>query len=165
MWNMIVSADRNWGIGLKNRLLVQIPQDMQRFREMTMGQIIVMGRKTLESLPSGQILKGRTNVILSASPSYSVQHGIVFSNLEELTAWLKEQDKKVYVIGGEEIYRQLLPYCGRAFITRIDYAYNADAHFPNLDQEADWELVSESEEQTYFDLLYTFQVYERKGQE
>lgn len=163
MWKMIASADKNWGIGEKNALLVQIPRDMQRFREKTMGQIVVMGRKTLESLPNGLPLAGRVNVILSSRPSYSVKNAVVVHSIEELMTFLREQEEEVYVIGGESIYKQLLPYCDTVLLTKINHTYSCDAYFPNMDEQEEWELVSESEEHTYFDLEYTFTIYERRG--
>ena len=162
MWKLIASADRNWGIGNGNRLLVQIPSDMKRFREMTVGQIVVMGRKTLESLPGGCVLEGRKNVVLTANPSYQVKNGLVFHEAEEMVQYLKQQEEEVYVFGGASLYRQLLSLCDTAYVTRIDHAYVCDAYFPDLDRDADWELVSESEEYTYFDLEYRFLVYQRK---
>ena len=126
--NIIVAADKNWGIGRNNELLVSIPADMKMFREETTGKVVVMGRKTLESFPNGLPLKKTTNI----------------------------------VIIGNSIYRQMLPYCDVAHVTKIDFAYEADAYFPDLDEDPDWEVTAESEEQTYFDLEYTFVKYERK---
>lgn len=163
MWKLIASADKNWGIGTGNRLLVQIPSDMKRFREMTTGNVVVMGRKTLESLPGGLALQGRTNVVLTKNPDYKVKNAVVLHDVDSLVKFLEEQEADVYVIGGESIYRQLLEFCDTAYITRIDHAYAADAYFPDLDKEEDWVKVSESEEQTYFDLEYTYIIYRRKG--
>lgn len=163
MWKIIASADKNWGIGKDNRLLVQIPGDMKRFREMTMGHIIVMGRKTLESFPGGMPLQGRMNVVLTKNPDYCVKNAVIMHDMGSLVDFLQKQEAEVFVIGGESIYRQLLKYCDMAYITRIDHTYSADAYLPELDREEEWEKVSESEEQTYFDLEYTYVVYRRKG--
>lgn len=162
MWNLIASADKNWGIGQKNQLLVRIPSDMNRFREMTTGNIVVMGRKTLESLPGGMALQGRTNVVLTKNRDFQAKNVVVFHDVESLQEFLKEQNAKVYIIGGESIYRQLLEYCDTAYITKIDHAYAADAYLPDLDADENWEVVSESDEHTYFDLEYTYVVYRRK---
>lgn len=162
MWKLIASADKNWGIGKDNRLLVQIPSDMKRFREMTTGNIIVMGRKTLESLPGGLALQGRTNVVLTKDHKFQAKNVIIKHDVESLVEFLEQQEADVYVIGGESIYRQLLEYCDTAYITRIDHAYVADAYLPDLDKDEQWEMVSESDEHTYFDLEYTFVVYQRK---
>lgn len=162
MWKLIASADKNWGIGKNNRLLVQIPSDMKRFREMTMGCIVVMGRRTLESLPGGLALQDRINVVLTKNLSFQAKNVVIKHDMESLVEYLEAQEADVYVIGGESIYRQLLEYCDTAYITRIDHVYAADAYLPDLDMDEQWEKVSESDEQTYFDLEYTYVVYERK---
>lgn len=160
--NMIVAVDNNWAIGNKNELLVSIPADMKFFRQETMGKVVVMGRKTLESFPNGMPLVGRTNIVLSRNKDYRVKGAIVVSSLEELFKELqKYQEDQVYVIGGESVYRQLLPYCRVVHATRIDMEYEADAYFPNLEQDPEWTVTADSEEQTYFDIAYEFVRYER----
>jgi len=160
---LIVAVDRNWAIGNKNRLLVSIPADMKFFRLETTGKVVVMGRKTLESFPGGQPLKNRINIVLTSQPDYRVKDAIVVHNEEELKRELAKYPKEViYVIGGESVYRQLLPLCSTAYVTKIERSYEADTWFPNLDELEDWELTGESEEQTYFDLEYFFLKYERK---
>ena len=160
--NLIVAVDKNWAIGLHNKLLVSIPADMKFFRETTMGKVVVMGRKTLESFPGGQPLKRRTNIVLTSDKNYKVKDAVVVNSVEALLEELRQyNDEDIYVIGGESIYRQLLPYCKVAHITKIDHAYEADTYFPNLDEMPEWKVTAESEEQTYFDLEYTFVKYER----
>ena len=163
--NLIVAVDKNWAIGLGNKLLVSIPEDMKYFREHTVGKVIVMGRKTLESFPSGQPLKKRTNIVLTRDKKYKAPEGVVLvHDMDELDRELEKYDTDdVYVIGGESIYRQLLDKCDTAHITRINYEYVADAHFPNLDESVEWEITASSEEHTYFDLEYVFLKYERKA--
>ena len=108
----ILSADRKWGLGYQGRLLVSIPSDLRFFRETTMGHVVVMGRKTLATLPAGQPLKGRTNIILSRDPEWTVRGATVVHSIKELMEVLKPyEDDDIYVAGGGEIYRQLLPYC------------------------------------------------------
>lgn len=160
---MIVAADKNWGIGLGNALLVRIPSDMKFFRSETMEKVIIMGRKTLESFPQGQPLAGRVNIVMTRDASYSVKGAVVVHSLEEALEESKKYGKEVYCIGGESIYRQFLPYCDEALVTRIDHSYEADRYFPDLDVLPEWELVQESEEQTYFDLAYTFTKYQRRA--
>lgn len=161
--NMIVAADKNWAIGKDGRLLVNIPADRQLFVRETTGKTVVMGRKTLESLPGGQPLAKRTNLVLSKNPDYQVKGALVCHSLEEALEELKDTDPRdIYIIGGESIYRQFLPYCTTAHVTWIDYSYDADTFFVDLDQDPEWELAEESEEQTYFDLCYCFRRYERK---
>lgn len=161
--NIIVAADSNWGIGNHNSLLVQIPRDQKMFREMTTGKVVVMGRKTLESLPQKQPLKNRTNIILTTDHTYKVKDAILVHSIDELLEELKKyKDEDIYIAGGESIYRQMLPYCNVAHVTKIDYAYQADTYFPNLDEMPEWRITADSEEQTYFDLEYVFLKYERK---
>ena len=160
--NAIVAADKNWAIGCKNKLLVSIPADMKFFRETTTGKVVVMGRKTLESFPNGLPLKNRTNIVLTHDHTYKVPGAVVVHDMDELHEELKKYDSEdIYVIGGETIYRQLLDECDVAHITKIDYAYDADAYFPNLDERPEWKITADSEEQTYFDLEYYFYRYER----
>lgn len=159
---MIVAADKNWGIGKDNSLLVSIPADMKMFRQETSGKVVVMGRKTLESFPGGLPLKNRTNIVLTQNPDYHVKGAVIVHSVEELLEELKKYpEEQVYCIGGDSVYRLLLPYCTTAFVTKVDFAYEADRFFPNLDEREDWELAYEGEEQTYFDLEYRFTRYER----
>ena len=155
--NIIVAADKNWGIGRNNELLVSIPADMKMFRQETTGKVVVMGRKTLESFPNGLPLKNRTNIVITGNKDYQVKGAVVVHSIEEA---LKEVEKypaqDVYCIG-------FICKIDVAHVTKIDFAYEADAHFPNLDEDSDWEVTAESEEQTYFDLEYTFMKYERKN--
>lgn len=161
--NLIVAVDSNWAIGNKDRLLVSIPNDHKHFREETTGKVVVLGRKTLQTFPQGQPLKNRTNIILSRDRNYKVKDAVVVYSVEELLEELRQYDTEdVYIIGGESIYRQLLPYCDVAHVTKIDHAYEADTYFPDLDRDEKWEITAESEEQTYFDLAYTFVRYQRK---
>lgn len=161
--NIIVAADSNWAIGSNNELLIRIPNDMKHFREETTGKVVVLGRKTLETFPQGMPLKNRTNIILSRDKSYQVKDAIVVHSVEELLEELqKYAEEDIYIIGGESVYRQLLPYCNVAHVTRIDHAYQADTYFPNLDEDEDWEITADSDEQTYFDIAYQFVKYERK---
>ena len=160
----IVNADKNWGIGFQNRLLVHIPSDMRFFREKTTGNVVVMGRKTLESLPGGRPLADRDNIVVSRDPALKVKGAAVVHSVEELQQQLADMDTdRVYVIGGAEMYRLLLPYCDTVYVTSVDYAYQADAYFPDLDAMPEWELVEESEEQTCHDMEFTFRTYKRTG--
>ncbi len=159
----ILSADRNWGIGYKNRLLVSIPSDMKFFRQTTTGKVVVMGRRTLESFPNGMPLKNRTNIVLTGNQNYQAKGAVVVHSQQELMEELKKYSTDdVYVIGGESIYRMMLPYCDEVFVTRIDHAFQADTYFPNLDEMDDWVKTEESEEQTCFDLEFCFTKYERR---
>ena len=159
----ILSADKNWGIGYQNRLLARIPSDMKFFRETTTGNVVVMGRKTLESFPNGMPLKNRTNIVLTGNPEYDVKDAVIVHSQEELLEELKKYDTDhVYIIGGESVYRMMLPYCDTVYVTKIDRAFQADTFFPDLDEMDEWVMTEESEEQTCFDLEFCFTKYERR---
>lgn len=161
--NLIVAVDRNWSIGNQGQLLVSIPEDQRLFREETLGKVIVMGRKTLESLPGGQPLYGRVNIVLTENEDYRVRGAVICHSLRQALRELEAyQSEDIFIIGGQSIYEQFLPYCDKAHVTYIDYEYSADTHFPNLEQDEGWSMTAESEEQTYFDLCYTFRQYERR---
>ena len=122
--NLIAAVDKNWAIGCKNKLLVSIPADMKFFRETTIGKVVVMGRKTLESFPNGMPLKKRTNIVLTHDKTYKVPDAILVHSMEELHEELKKYPSEdIYVIGGETIYKQLLDECDVAHITKIDYEF------------------------------------------
>ncbi len=157
--NIIVAADKKNGIGYQGKLLVTIPFDQQLFRKETIGKVVVMGRKTLESLPGGRVLEGRTNIVLTHKESYQCKGAIIVHSVDEALEELKKyRSEDVYVIGGESIYREFLPYC--IHLTRIDYVYEADTFFPEISKD-EWALTDVSDEQTYFDLVYDFRCYER----
>ena len=161
--NIIVAADNNWAIGNRGELLIRIPNDHKYFREETTGKVVVLGRKTLETFPQGMPLKDRTNIILSKNRALRVKDALVVHSVEELLKELsKYREEDIYIIGGESIYRQMLPYCNVAHVTKIDHEYEADTYFPNLDEAEEWEITADSDEQTYFDIAYRFLRYERK---
>ncbi|MCM1158445.1 MAG: dihydrofolate reductase [Bacteroidales bacterium] len=160
---LIVAVDRNWAIGNGNKLLVRIPEDQKFFRETTMGNVVVLGRKTLAEFPNGLPLKGRKNIILSSDKEYLVKDAVVVHSKEELFEELKQYNRnEIFVIGGESIYAMLYEYCDTAHVTKIDYSYQADKYFPNLDEKENWEMTGESDEHTYFDLEYYFYRYENR---
>lgn len=159
--HLIVAVDKNWAIGKNNKLMWSIPADMKYFRETTKGNTVIMGRKTLESFPQGQPLKNRVNIVITHNKDYKVKDAVVVHSIEEAIEEAKKYEGTPYVIGGESIYRAMLPYCDTALITKIDHAFDADTYFPNLDEDEEWEMTKISEEQTCFDLEYYFTVYER----
>ncbi len=142
-WILIASADQNWGIGFQNRLLARIPEDMKQVSAKTKGKVIVMGRKTLESFPGGKPLTDRTNIVLTENRSYTVENAQVVHNIAELMDHLKEYQDEIYVFGGESIYRQLLPLCAKAYITRFHAAFQADSFLPDFNALEGWKMVDE----------------------
>ena len=144
--NLIVNVDSNWAIGYRGKLLVSIPEDMKFFRSETTGKVVVLGRKTLDTFPGGQPLKNRTNIILTRNPNYQVKGAIICHSVEEVLEELKKYNSEdVYIIGGDSIYKEFLPYCDVAHVTRTDHVYDADAWFPNLEEDPAWVLTGESE--------------------
>ena len=122
-----------------------------------------MGRKTLESFPNGLPLKNRTNIVLTGNQDYDVKDAVIVHSQDELMEELRKYAADdIYVIGGESIYRMLLPECDTVLVTKIDRAFQADTYFPNLDEMDEWEMTEEGEEQTCFDLEFRFTKYERK---
>lgn len=156
----LVTADSNWAIGKAGGLLVSIPSDRKMMHNETAGKVIVMGRNSLKNYPNSLPLAGRTNVILSHNSEFSVRGGIVAHDDDELAEILSQYDSDdIYFVGGESVYEKYLPYCDTVIVTKIDQIYDADAYFPNLDCDENWQLVAESDEQTYFSVEYTFREY------
>ncbi|MGI6752093.1 MAG: dihydrofolate reductase [Anaerovoracaceae bacterium] len=157
----IVAVDRNWGIGRDGRLLVHLPGDLKYFKEKTKGKVVVMGRATLESLPGGKPLKDRVNIVLSRNEKYDADCSICHSR-EDLFEIIKRYDEEdVYIIGGEDVYRQFLPYCDVVYVTKIAENFPADNYFENLEKHPQWMQVWESEQQEEKGIKYVFTEYRR----
>ncbi len=138
----IVHADKEWGIGKGNDMMFSLPKDMKFFRETTLGHTVVMGGKTLRSFPNQKPLKNRTNIVLSRGQV--CDECIFVRSYEELKKELSSRkDEKIFIIGGGEIYRELLPYCDEALVTKVDAVGGAEAFFPNLDEHPDFICVDE----------------------
>ena len=160
--NCIVAVDKNWAIGNKNELLISIPSDQKYFRQLTTGNVVILGRKTLAGFPGGRPLKNRVNIMLTKSEDVSVEGATVVNSVEAAIEEAKKYpEAEIFVIGGESVYRQFLPYCDKAYVTFIDREFAADTYFPNLEEDEEWEMTEESDEMTYFDSPFTFRVYER----
>lgn len=157
--NLIVAVDENWAIGKGGDQLVYIPEDLKRFQTLTLGHAVILGRKTLATFPGGRPLKGRENLILSATPGYRVEGAEVYPNLEELLAHAPED---AFVIGGESVYRALLDRCDTAYVTKIHQAFlEADRFFPNLDDMPQWQVEEHSPEMEYQGLRFEYVTYRR----
>lgn len=162
----IVAVDEHWGIGRDGRLLIRIPADQKNFKEETTGGVVILGRKTLQTFPGGAPLKERTNVILTRNPEFTVRDpaAVIVHDEAELDAALAGyEEERIWVIGGESIYRLLLPRCTEAVVSRIERTYQADAFFPDLSADPDWEMVFEGEEQVYFDTTWHLERWMRKS--
>ena len=158
----IVAVDKNWGIGKDRKLLVHLPKDLMYFKAKTLGKVVVMGRETFESLPGKKPLSDRINMVLSRNPDFNADCTICKS----MGALFKELEgydmDEVFIIGGEKVYKQFLPYCNSYLVTKIDAAFEADKHFENLDIRDDLELCFESEIQMESGIKYKFTEYRRK---
>lgn len=156
----IVNVTENWGIGLGNRLLVTISGDMRRFRALTEGKTVILGRKTLETFPNGRPLKNRRNIIMSTDLRFSADGAEVVHSVEELRTRIRTLPAdSLCVIGGESVYRALLPYCARVLLTRTLSSPPADRFFPNLEELPSWELSECSETLEENGVRYRFEDY------
>ena len=140
--NLIVAVDENWAIGKGGDQLVYISADLKRFKALTTGHPVILGRKTLATFPGGRPLKNRRNLILSATPGYTVEGAEIYADPDSLLAAAPEDS---FVIGGESVYRVLLDKCDTAYVTKIHAAFPADRWFPDLDAHPDWTIAEESE--------------------
>ena len=156
---LIVAADRNWGIGRDGDQLVYLKEDLKRFKALTLGKVVILGRKTLATFPGGRPLPGRRNFILSRDPNFAPPGAEVFHSLEALLA---AAPPGAAVIGGESVYRALLPWCRRAYVTRIQAEFSAGAWCPDLDADPAWTVTEESAPLEQDGLIYHYVTYERR---
>ena len=158
----IVHADKNWGIGKGNDMMFSLPKDMKFFRETTMGHTVVMGGKTLRSFPNQKPLKNRVNIVLSRGQV--CDECVLVHTFEELKNELKtRQNEEIFIIGGGEIYKELLPYCHKALVTKVDAVGGAEVFFPNLDEHPDFICVNEGEPIDDNGYTIRFTTYENKN--
>lgn len=157
--NVIVAVDQNWAIGKDGDQLVYLSEDLKRFKALTTGHPVILGRKTLATFPGERPLKGRRNLILSRSAGFAPEGAEVFSDVEALRAAAPEDS---FVIGGASVYRQLLPWCDTAYVTKIDRAFPADCYFPDLEQDPAWERTEESAPLEQDGIVYRYLTYRRK---
>ena len=162
--NLIVAVDNNWGIGLGGTQTVVIPEDRRHFRELTDGATVVVGRRTLLDFPGGNPLPGRHNIVLSRNTELEIDGAIVASSPEDLFKLVEElPPNKVFVIGGDSIFKILLPYCTYAYVTKIDASPEADVFFPNLDELEGWMLDQTGETKEYNGIRYAFVRYKNEN--
>ena len=154
----IVAVSRSWGIGKDGQLLFHISADLQRFKALTTGHTVVMGRKTLQSLPGGRGLPNRRSLVLTRQERFTPERAETVHSLAELLALAGDE---AFVIGGQEVYEQLLPYCTRAYVTKVFADVPADAFFPNLDEDPLWRAVSTGEMQEGNGLIFQYVEYQR----
>ncbi len=146
----IFNCDCRWGIGKKNGLLFRLPKDMAFFKKTTEGHVVAMGENTLLSFPHSAPLKNRTNLVLAQNPSHEYLGTITVHSFDDFLSEIKKQlqNGDVFVTGGASIYRQMLPYCDEALITKVEEDGGAEVFVENLDESPDWELSFASEKET-----------------
>ncbi len=175
-FNAIVAVDEDWGIGKNGSLLTHIPADMAYFKQMTTGNIVIMGRKTFESLPGQKALPDRANIVITRDETFTAEDVTVAHSIKDALkiclnmCWGVVTKKAngvpgpidVFVIGGGEIYKQLLDICETVYVTRIRKTYDADTFFPNLEKDTEhWRLVTEEPVQIYNGTEFSFCTFKR----
>lgn len=163
--NIILAADRNWAIGKDNDLLIHLPGDLKYFKKMTTGKTVIMGRKTLESLPGGKPLPNRRNIILTRADDFQVSGAEVLNSIEDVLYLIKSGDLKsdeAFVTGGADIYKQMMPHCDKFYITKIDAELPADRYFVDLDQVDGLEITWSGPIEEYKGTKYQYVLYERR---
>lgn len=159
MISAIVAVDENWGIGFNGELLEKIPEDMKHFKELTTNNIVVMGRKTWDSLPI-KPLPNRLNMVISRSPKEVLGDLSIRIDLNEakIRLAMADSNESWFIIGGGQIYKELLPFCDRVYVTKIFKSHeNVDTYFPNLDEPEmwnEWKPTNMSETKVYNDIMY-----------
>lgn len=154
----IVAVSQSWGIGKGGDLLFRLPSDLRRFKAMTTGHTVIMGRKTLDSLPGGKGLPHRRNLVLSRQSDFAPDRAEVIHSVEDI---LKTAEDDAFVIGGQQVYEQLLPYCARVYVTKVLADPEADAFFPDLDKLPEWRVASTGEMLTENGLSFQYVEYIR----
>ena len=158
---LIAAVDRDWAIGRGEELLFSIPEDLARFKSLTWGKAIVYGRKTMITFPGGKPLPGRKNYVLTHQPEQIPAPARGVASVEELLEAVR-QEPTLFVAGGEQVYRQLLPFCDGAWITQIDAQGGGDRFLSNLDRMPEWQLAEVSEWKRWQDLRFRFCRYLKK---
>lgn len=158
--NAIVNVDSDWGIGKNGDLLFPIPEDLQYFKKMTTGKVVVLGRQTLLSFPGGKPLPNRTNIVLTTNTN-AVIEGVTlchnFTQLDELLQQYPPND--VLLIGGDFLYSQLIDCCHFSYVTKVASNGNGTHFFPNLDKKPNWTLLEETKPHLYKELSFTYCTY------
>lgn len=164
--NLIVAVDNKWGIGRDGRLLAHVPGDMKFFREMTTGKVVVMGRKTLESMPGRKGLPNRVNYVLTRKRDYEADGCIIVHSEEELWKAMEQYEPDdIFLIGGADLYNALYSRCDKLYITKMDADLDADTFIVNIDADPNYVMVSESDAITENGISYRFTEYRKKHEQ
>ena len=173
----VVAVDENWGIGRNNELLVHIPEDLKNFKKLTTGGIVVMGRKTYDSLPK-KPLPNRTNIVITSNLETGKMirqeevngETVFYAKLDllkfALPFYVEDSKDDIFIIGGGMIYKELLPFCDKIYMTKIHHAYNnVDTYFPNIDKMPEWKLEMSSDIRKHNDIEYQFCIYKKQKED
>lgn len=160
---LIAAIDENWNIGKNDKLLFHISEDMKSFKNLTTGNTVILGRKTLDTFPNSKPLKNRQNIILTNNKSFTAEGAIICTSVADVLNEVNKCDgNNVYVIGGESVYNQFLNYCDTAIITKVfESVADADKRMENLDNNKNWELNYQSEIKEENNLKYCFCTYKK----
>ena len=161
MISIIVAVSDDWGIGMSNELLWHIPEDLKRFKKLTMGKTIIMGKRTWESLPR-RPLPGRKNIVLTDIPDECIDGSVTAYSIEDALSKCV-QDEEIFIIGGGMVYRQFMPIADRLYITHVHKKAPADVWFPKTDRRK-WKIIEKEEciSEDENRIPYTYVVYGRK---
>lgn len=156
---IVLAVDKNWGIGKDNEMLFHLKKDLSHFRKTTLGNIVIMGRGTYESI--GKALEGRKNLVLSKDVEYKLEDALVFNDVKQVLDLVKDADKEAFVIGGEQIVDLFLPYCDEAIITKIYASRPADTYLHNFDCDPDFVISNQSEVFEEDGIRFSYVTYRR----
>lgn len=165
MYSAIVAVDNNWGIGYNGDLLISIPDDLKNFKKLTTGHTVVMGLNTWNSLPK-KPLPNRLNVVIEPLDDWYYENDTLHMDLNTFIRRFKslDQSKEIFIMGGGSIYKQLIPYCNRVYVTKIYKDFdNVDTFFPNLDETGEWVGKPIGDLLTYNDITYQYWIYNRNS--
>ncbi|MBS4959932.1 MAG: dihydrofolate reductase [Clostridiales bacterium] len=161
---IIVAVDKNWAIGKDGDLLFRISEDLKQFREKTSGNVIVVGRKTLESFPNSKPLKNRVNIVLTNKKDFQMESAVVCHSVEEVLAVCGQyREKEIYIAGGASVYHEFLPFCEKAIVTTVEHVFEADTFMDCLDVHPDWALLETSEPMEDHGMVYYRKIYINKN--
>ncbi|MGL1894413.1 MAG: dihydrofolate reductase [Spirochaetaceae bacterium] len=155
MISIIVAIDKNRGIGYKGNLLTFVPGDLPRFKKITTGHTVIMGRKTFESLPKGP-LPNRKNIVITRNMDLNIKGTTVVNSLKEAMS-ISKNDDEVFIIGGGDIYKESLPYAEKLYITHLEKEFNADTFFPEFINE--WNISDVEDHKENPDLIFSYVTY------
>jgi len=158
--NAIAAVSANWGLGKDNDLLFHISEDMKHFRTLTSGGTVIMGRKTLDSMPGGKALPKRRNIVITRDQNFRRENVEVAHSIEQALELVANDDpEKVWVIGGGEIYKAMLPYCSKCYMTKVYAQPECDVFFPDLDEMESWQVMCSEPAARDGELEYQFVDY------